>query len=470
MLVKAGSNNMSLYLYNSVSGEKEQFKPQGAIVSLYTCGLTVYDYGHIGNFRTFLFYDVLRRVLLANGFEVNHVQNVTDVGHLVGDGDEGEDKMEKGSSREGRTAWEIASYYTDAWMEDSDTLNIMKADSIPKATDHIPEQIALVQQLEKNGFTYEISDGIYFDTAKFEDYGKMAGLDFDGMQEGARVEANPEKKNPTDFALWKFSPTDAQRQMEWESPWGIGFPGWHLECSAMAMKYFGDTMDIHTGGIDHKPVHHTNEIAQSEAATGKPFANWWMHAEFLLVDGGKMSKSKGNFYTLQDIVEKGFSPIAYRYYMLGAHYRSKLNFTWKGMEAAQNALNRLVWTAAQWPEPESGCPEFEERFIDVLNDDLNTPEALSTLWAMVKSGHGEEKKAGTLYEMDKVLGLGLRDLVAEMRAKVDAAGDDLHMLLEERSDARDAKNWERSDEIRDQIAEAGFVVEDTEDGQILRPL
>lgn len=461
---------MALYLYNSVSGEKESFKPQGDVVSYYTCGLTVYDYGHIGNFRTFLFYDVLRRVLLANGFEVNHVQNITDVGHLVGDGDEGEDKMEKGSSREGRTAWEIASYYTDAWMEDSDMLNIMRAEIIPKATDHIPEQIALVEQLQEKGFAYEISDGIYFDTAKFEAYGAMAGLDFEGMQEGARVEVNKEKKNPTDFALWKFSPANEQRQMEWESPWGIGFPGWHIECSAMAMKYLGETLDIHAGGIDHVPVHHTNEIAQSEAATGKPFANWWVHGEFLLVDGGKMSKSKENFYTVQDIVDKGFSPIHYRYFVLGAHYRSKQNFTWTGMEAARNALNKLVWTAAQWPEASSGCAEFEERFIDVLNDDVNTPEALSTMWAMVKSGHPEEQKAGTLYEMDKVLGLGLRELVAEMRAKVDAAGDDLHMLLEERSDARDAKNWERSDEIRDQIAEAGFVVEDTEDGQILRPL
>lgn len=459
----------TLYLYNTATRSSEPFKPQTDTVSLYTCGLTVYDYGHIGNFRTFLYYDVVRRVLLANGYEVNHVQNITDVGHLVGDGDEGEDKMEKGSSREGRTAWEIASYYTDAWMEDSDSLNILRADTIPKATDHIPEQIALIERLEKNGHTYTISDGVYFDTSTFPDYGKMAGLDFEGMQEGARVEANPEKKNPTDFALWKFSPENEQRQMEWQSPWGLGFPGWHIECSAMAMKYLGNTMDIHMGGVDHKTVHHTNEIAQSEAATGMPFARWWMHADFLLVDGGKMSKSKENFYTLQDVVKKGFSPIAYRYYMLSAHYRSKLNFTWKGMEAAQNALNRLVWTAAQWPEASSGCVEYEERFLDVLNEDLNTPEALATMWAMVKSGHSEEHKAGTLYEMDKVFGFGLRELIADVRAKVDAAGDNLHALLNERATARTEKNWERSDEIRDQIAESGFVVEDTDEGQILRP-
>lgn len=467
-----------LYLYNSVTNQKELFEPrksgngQDQPISLYTCGLTVYDFGHIGNFRTFLFYDILRRVLLANGFEVTHVQNITDVGHLVGDGDEGQDKMEKGSVREGRTAWEIASYYTDAWIEDSDALNILRPDIVPKATDHIPEQIALVQKLEKEGYTYVISDGVYFDTSKFAAYGKMAGLDLDGLQEGARVEANPEKRNPSDFALWKFSPREeaGQRQMEWESPWGIGFPGWHLECSAMAMKYLGETLDIHTGGVDHKPVHHTNEIAQSEAVTGKPFARWWMHSEFLLVDGGKMSKSVGNFYTIQNIRERGFSPIAFRYFVLSAHYRSKLNFTWSALEASQKALNKLVWYAAHMGQPSGGCVEYEERFLDVINDDLNMPEALATVWAVVKSGHEDYAKLATLYEMDKVLGLGLHELVSELRAKLDAAGADMSALLAERDAARSEKNWERADAIRDQIAAAGFVVEDTEDGAVLRPL
>lgn len=460
-----------MQLFNTLTRTNEQFTPQqNDRVTLYTCGLTVYDFGHIGNFRTFLFYDVLRRALEANNYSVLHVMNITDVGHLVSDGDDGDDKLEKGAAREGKTAWEVASYYTEAYRHDRTLLNILPPSIEPKATEHIAEQIALIQTLETKGFTYAISDGVYFDTSKLADYGKLAQLDIEGLQAGARVEMNPEKRNTTDFALWKLSPQDGtRRDMEWESPWGIGFPGWHLECSAMAMKYCGETLDIHCGGIDHIPVHHTNEIAQSEAATQKPFANMWMHSEFLLVDGGKMSKSLGNFYTVADLIERGYNPLAFRYFTLGAHYRSKLNFTFKALDAAASALSSLVHHASQWNNPTTANQELLADFDAAINNDLNTAEALAVLWSIVKGTDDSGVKAATVAHIDRVLGLRILEQGQELRERIAAAGSDFASLLEMRADARAEKDWETSDRIRNEIQAAGFIVEDTPDGQILRP-
>ncbi|MFC1598028.1 cysteine--tRNA ligase [Patescibacteria group bacterium] len=460
-----------LALFNTLSRKKEEFVPRDKdTLSLYTCGPTVYDYAHIGNLRTFVFYDLLRRVLQENGYEVKHVMNVTDVGHLTDDADAGEDKMEKGAAREGKTAWEVAEFYESAFFADVKALNILPATMRPRATDHIKEQIKLVEALEAGGFTYETSDGVYFDTSKFADYGKMARLDVAGLEEGARVEKNPEKRNVTDFALWKFSPKGSKRAMEWESPWGVGFPGWHLECSAMAMKYLGDTVDIHAGGVDHIQVHHTNEIAQSEAATGKPFARYWLHGEFLLIDSGRMGKSEGNFITLEDVRAKGFDPLAYRYFLLGAHYRSKLNFTWKSLEAAQQTFSKLIYLVSQWDKPGTICSDCEEKFRNALNDDLNTPEALAIMWELVKSDKPSSAKAATLIEMDKILGLSIQKRATDLRAKINKAGKKLDTLLEQREEARTTKDYKKADKIRDKIQSKGFIVEDTDEGPILRPL
>ncbi len=459
-------------LHNTMSGQLESITPINAgVISLYTCGLTVYDYGHIGNFRTFLFYDILRRTLENANYTVNHVMNVTDVGHLVSDADDGQDKLEKGAAREGRTAWEIASYYIEAYHTDRARLNIL-APSVkePRATDYIPEQIALVEELERRGFTYAISDGIYFDTGKLDDYGKLAHLDIEGLQAGIRVELNPEKRNPTDFALWKFSPTNEQRQMEWKSPWGIGFPGWHLECSAMAMKLLGDTIDIHCGGIDHIPVHHTNEIAQSEAATGKPFSNLWLHAEFLLVDGGKMSKSKGNFYTIQDLMDRGYNPLAFRYLTLTAHYRSKMNFTMQSLDSAQSALNALIYRVSTLLGSMS-APDSESMnvFNAALDADLNTPIAVAELWNILKSGEPSDVKLATVLAMDSILGLDLVSQAEGLKHRMSEAGSNFAELLEERELARREKDWATADSIRDEITASGFAIEDTPDGPIVKP-
>ncbi len=459
-------------LQNTLSGELETLQPiREGRISLYTCGLTVYDYGHIGNFRTFIFYDVLRRTLEHAGYQVDHVMNVTDVGHLVSDADDGEDKLEKGAAREGRTAWEIASYYIEAYHTDRDRLNILPPSiKEPRATDYIPQQIALVEKLEAAGFTYTISDGVYFDTSRLADYGKLAHLDIEGLHAGARVEMNPEKKNITDFALWKFSPTDSKREMEWDSPWGVGFPGWHLECSAMAMDLLDETIDIHCGGIDHIPVHHTNEIAQSEAATGKEFARLWAHAEFLLVDGGKMSKSKGNFYTVQDLIDKGYNPLAFRYLVLTAHYRSKLNFTFQSLDAAQSALNTLIYLVSLMLD-EMTAPDTTtmESFTTALYTDLNTPIALSHLWKIVQSSEPSDVKLATVLSMDNVLGLQIVFQARQLQQQMKNAGNDFAQLLEEREHARQEKDWGRADAIRDEIAKKGFIVEDTKDGTIVRP-
>ncbi len=466
-----------LELYNTLTRSKDAFAPiDPPKVGLYTCGPTVYNYAHIGNLRTYVFEDVLKRVLVAAGFDVKHVMNVTDVGHLVSDADEGEDKMALGAKREGKTIGELADYYWQAFRCDMTRLNLLKPDIWCKATDHITEQIDMVKTLEDRGFTYVIGDGVYFDTSKLPDYGKLARLDIEGLQAGARVKMTEGKKNYTDFALWKISPTDAQRLMEWDSPWGVGFPGWHIECSAMAMKYLGERVDIHCGGIDHIAVHHTNEIAQAECAIGHQWVDWWIHGEFLTFPRGadgeaaKMSKSSGEFLTLDLLVEKGYDPLAYRYFLLGAHYRQQLAFTWDALDAAQNAFARLrrsvLDSRAGYTGDESPLESYIAEFNTAVMDDLNMPRALAAMWGAVKDDSATPGEIyATLLAMDHVLGFGF----ADMQEQALAIGDDeIDALVSERNAARSEKNFARADEIRDQLAEIGVEIMDSADGTTWR--
>ncbi|KKR04479.1 MAG: Cysteine-tRNA ligase [Candidatus Uhrbacteria bacterium GW2011_GWF2_39_13] len=449
-----------IHLYNTLTRQKEEFiSIHEGKVGIYSCGPTVYWFAHIGNMRSFLFADILRRTLELNGYEVKMVMNITDVGHLTGDLDDGEDKMLVAMRREGKTAEEIALFYTQAFMKDLAQLNIKPANIYPKATDHIPEQIQMVRQLEKNGFTYKTSDGIYFDTSKLSQYGRLSGQKSEEKKAGARVEMG-EKRNTTDFALWKFSPQNSSRDMEWDSPWGVGFPGWHLECSAMSMKYLDVPFDIHTGGVDHIAVHHENEIAQTQADEGVLEANVWMHSEFLTVNDGKMSKSLGNLYTVEDLQDKGFDPLVYRYFVLGAHYRSKLNFTFEGLEAAKNALYKLRETVREWNQPEDGSSELEEAFIKALNDDLNTPQALAIVWELVNAPLPSSIKAHSLLWMDKVLGLRLEEFIAQpVQIPLE-----IQELVNEREEARIQKDWAKSDVLRKEIEQRGYFIEDTQQG------
>ena len=454
---------MDIQLHNALTKKKEVFEPINQdLVGVYSCGPTVYSSLTIGNFRAFLFADTLVRSLRFNGLRVKWVMNITDVGHLVSDGDDGEDKMEKGSRLTGKTAWEIAEEYTNEFLLDMDRLNIVRPDVLPKATDHIKEQIALVQELEANGFTYKTSDGIYFDTSKLDNYGELAGQKLEEKEEGARVQVNAEKKNATDFALWKFSPEGEQRQMEWESPWGIGFPGWHAECTAMSMKELGDLYDIHTGGMDLKMVHHPNEIAQAQGSKGTTEARFWVHNEFLQVDGGKMGKSLGNAYTVQDLIDKGFNPVAFRYLTLTADYRTHLNFTWDSLTAASIALKKLRQTVREWETPAVGATEYEVRFLEAVNDDLDTPRAIALVWELVNdTGVETSAKAQTLKHWDEVLGLGLIDYIARPLV----VSDEVQKLVDARATARKIKDWEEGDRLRDEIAKLGYHVDDTPDGQ-----
>ena len=457
---------MPLKLYNSLTKRLETFTSlKDKEVSMYTCGPTVYNYAHLGNLRSYIFADILKRTLVYNGFKVKQVMNITDVGHLAGDADDGEDKMELAVLREKKTVWQIAKFYTDAFRRDLKKLNISEPKIWCKATDHINEQIELIKTLEAKGFTYHTSDGIYFDTSLVKDYGKLAQLDLEGLKEGARVKKHLEKKNPTDFALWKFSPTDKKRAMEWPSPWGVGFPGWHIECSAMSMKYLGETFDIHTGGIDHKPVHHTNEIAQSESATGKPLAKFWLHGEFVVLDKGlKMAKSKENFLTLSVLKDKGFNPLAYRYFTFGTHYRHQLTFSWQALEAAAKALSNLTVAVAEYDKPAIGCAEFEEKFLQAINDDLNMPRALAVVWELVKSGYPSAAKKKSLLKFDQILGLGLDKA---KKHKVTAPAD-VKELVTAREKARQSEDWATADRLRQEIRAAGFEIEDAAKGPVLR--
>jgi len=458
---------MKLHLYNSLTRSKVEFKPvQPGQVGLYTCGPTVYNFAHIGNLRTYIFEDILRRVLLYNGYRVKHVMNITDVGHLTGDRDMGEDKMEKGALREGRTAWEIAEFYTRAFKNDIENLNILPPDTWVKATDTIDEQIALVKTLEEKNYTYRTGDGVYFDTAKFKDYTKLSHQKLESLQEGARVEKNPEKRNPTDFALWKFSPEGVQRQMEWDSPWGVGFPGWHIECSAMSMKFLGGQLDIHCGGSDHIDVHHTNEIALSEAATGKKFFNYWMHGAFLIIAGGKkMAKSEGNFLTLENtFIKAGIHPLVYRFAAFQTHYRKPMEYSDESVQAARNGLshlqNQVRQIAGAGLESENRISaEHKNKFLGAVNDDLNMPRAMAAVQELLKSNAGDGQKYTTILDFDRVLGLDLD--------KLDQPEDlpsEVQKLVEERQRARDAKEWETSDRLRDEIQALGYMVQDTPQG------
>ena len=473
---------MVLKLYNTMTRGKDEFVPVEADkVGLYTCGPTVYNYAHIGNLRTYVFEDILKRVLVMCGYDVTHVMNVTDVGHLVSDADEGEDKMALGAKREGKTVWEIAEFYWQAFRSDLARLNIIEPDVWCKATDHIDEQIAQVRTLEENGFTYRTDDGIYFDTSKLSDYGKLARQDLSALKAGARVDMG-DKRNATDFSLWKFSPTDQQRLMEWDSPWGVGFPGWHIECSAMAMKYLGQRLDIHCGGIDHVAVHHTNEIAQAEAALGHTWCNWWMHGEFLVLpkadtgdddDGGdafaKMAKS-GEFLKLDLLAERGYDPLAYRYMCLNGHYRQQLVFTWEALAGAARAMGRLKRAAIdfrpRYAGTETPLENYLTEFNDAVTDDLNMPRALAAMWGAIKDARGSDGQIyATLLAMDPVLGFGFDEMQAERLA---ISEQQIHALLDERTAARDGKDYARADAIRDELADKGIEIMDSPTGTTWR--
>jgi cysteinyl-tRNA synthetase len=451
-------------IYNSLSREIENFKPlHEDFVTMYSCGPTVYFNAHIGNFRTYFLSDILNRALTFEGFKVHFVMNLTDVGHLtgdnVGDADTGEDRMEKSAAKEGKTAKEISDFYTKAFLKDYDKLNLKRPVKFAKATDYMDKQIHLVGLLEEKGYTYRTSDGIYFDTSKFTKYGQLSGLSVDNVKEGARVEANTEKKNPTDFALWKFSPTDVQRQQEWESPWGKGFPGWHLECSAMSLAELGETVDVHLGGEDLKMIHHQNEIAQSECATGKEFVKYWVHGAFLNIDGGKMSKSLNNLYTVSDLEEKGIDPLALRYFYMMAHYRTSLNFTWEAIQNASNSLKKLYDLIGSYkPEKDGKVSEkYLERFKEKIADDLNMPEALAVMWEMLKNSISESSKLATVVKMDEILGLRLDERIGyEIPQKI----TDLARM---RQEYRKNGIWDKADVLRRQIIDAGYILEDLPD-------
>ena len=497
-----------LYLYNTLSRKKEEFNviasrragtanPAHAndslrngkgLVGLYTCGPTVYNYAHIGNLRTYIFEDILKRVLLYNGYKVKHVMNITDVGHLTGDMDMGEDKLEAGAKREGKSAKEIADFYTEAFRSDLAKLNILQADiKWLKATETIKEQIEMVKILEKKGFTYKISDGIYFDTSKFKNYTKLSHLNLDTLKEGARVEKNDEKKNPTDFALWKFSFQPGQRQQEWPSPWGIGFPGWHLECSVMSMMGLKDQLDIHCGGIDHINVHHTNEIAQSEAATGKKFFNYWLHGAFLNIAGGKkMAKSKENFLTLENaFIKKGIDPLVFRFATLQTHYRKPMEYSEEAMKNAEEGLEHLFNQIRQLRITNYKLritninENYKKKFLKAVNDDLNMPQALEVVQALLKSELSNKIKFATVLDFDKILGLDLKevlefsvspspspedeeDWIEELKEKFSS---EIVELILKRKMARKEKNFKESDKLREEIEKLGYIVEDTKDGQ-----
>lgn len=453
-------------IYNTLTRKKEEFKPiQDNKVGLYSCGPTVYNYVHIGNLRTYLMSDLLVRVLRLNGFEVNQVMNITDVGHLTKEEtDSGDDKMEKAATREGKTPEEIADFYTEAFKADFEKLNIVNPNKYVKATDHIAEQIALIEKLFEKGFAYETESEVYFDTSKLSDYGKLAKLDIKGLEAGARVEVG-QKKNPTDFALWKKTVGEnANHIQRWPSPWGEGFPGWHIECSAMSTKYLGQPFDIHTGGIDHIPVHHTNEIAQSEAAEGKPLANYWVHGEFLVIgDNERMGKSLGNFLTLQSLIDSGIDPIAYRYWCLTVHYRQKLSYSEEALRGAGTALSRLRQIYQSLPGgAEQGVVEIEEKIKEALSDDLDAPKSLALIWEMVRNENlnkAEVKK--TLAWFSDLLALDL-----DKTESVEIT-DEAQKIIDEREEARKKSDWSKSDELRNKLEELGYTIKDTDTGPLI---
>lgn len=485
---------MTLRLHNTLTKQTDTFAPlSDDRVTLYTCGPTVYDRPHVGNWAAYIYWDILVRVLLDEGYRVERVMNITDVGHLVSDADDGEDKLEKGAKRDGKTAWEVAEYYAEDFMSGMEKLGLIPPEHIVKATDFIPQQLELVRILKEKGYTYQTTDGIYFDTAKFPAYADFAHLDLAAQKAGARVEDNPDKHQPWDFALWKFTPAELNRDMEWATPADLldlplskgqeimGFPGWHLECSAMAMSILGPTIDIHTGGIDHIPVHHTNEIAQSQAASGAPFAHYWLHNNHLKIDGGKISKSLGNGYTLQDLAERGYAPLDLRMFVLQSQFTNEGNFTFTNLDAAKNRFANWRHYAALRHQThdrldDDGIKQNTEQYLsvatsidtlkDALRDNLNTPLALKVVDEAFASLDGRSLESihrqglvDLLETIDELLGL-------QLMANTPDISDEHKRLIIERQRARDNKDWTRSDELREELSKAGVSVNDTPSGTI----
>ena len=462
-------------LYNTLTKQKSDFIPlNGNEVRIYSCGPTVYGYAHIGNFRAYTFVDNLRRTLEYNGYTLKHVMNITDVGHLESDADEGEDKMEKAAKKENKDPYEIAKFYTDAFFKDMGRLNIERPEIIAKATDHIEDMLEFAKEIVKNGYGYETSKGIYFDISKLDKYPVLSNRNIEDQIAGARVDVDPEKRNPYDFAIWIKAPEN--HIMKWDSPWGLSYPGWHLECSAMSRKYLGEVFDIHTGGVDHIPTHHENEIAQSKGAFGKIPAKVWMHVEFLQVDGGKMSKSLGNVYTLNQLQEKGIEPLAFKLFCYTAHYRTKLNFTFEGAMASQKALNRLRESYIKHKNSEEDIEEYKieeykEKFLEAINDDLNFPLAMSIIWEIARNEKQSNKIAELLLQFDRVLGLDLKnsEKYIENQKNIDLP-EEITELLEKRKQARNEKNWDLSDKLRDELNEKGYIVKDTKTGMTIEKI
>lgn len=456
---------MSLKIYNTLTRKKEEFKPiDKDEVRIYSCGPTVYYFAHIGNLRAYLFMDNLRRILKYNGYKLKHAMNITDVGHLVSDADEGEDKMLKASRRENKNPFEIADFYTKAFLEDMKKLNIDMPGIICRATEHIKIMEEYVKQIIKNGYAYETENTIYFDTSKLDKYGVLSNRNIEEQKAGARVELDSEKRNPSDFALWIKAPEN--HLMKWDTFWGECYPGWHLECSAMSEKYLGEVFDIHTGGMDHIPVHHENEIAQGKGYCGKIPAHYWMHVDFLQVNGGKMSKSLNNLYTLKDLEERGYLPEVYRMFNFSSHYKKPINFTFEAMDSAKVALNRLREGYKRHLEgkdevEESIVKEFEDRFLEAINDDLNMPQAMSVVWDLVKYEKKSTLLAKILLKFDNVLGLNI-----DKEEKIDLP-EEIMQIVEERKKARENKDWNKSDELRDKLVNLGYTVKDTPNGMIV---
>ncbi|MGI5846212.1 MAG: cysteine--tRNA ligase [Alphaproteobacteria bacterium] len=468
---------MQIKLYNTMSRKIEEFKPLvPGQVSFYSCGPTVYHYAHIGNLRQFVLADLLKRMFLSNGYKVKNVMNITDVGHLTSDNDDsGEDKMEKGAARENKSVWDIAKFYTDEFLRDINDLNILLPTYMPRATDYIAEQIELIQKLQDLGYTYEIAnDGIYYDTSKFEDYGALTGGSTDGNRAGARIEFNTEKKNISDFALWKFSPKDKQRAMEWDSPWGRGFPGWHIECSAMSMALLGPHFDIHTGGTDLSRIHHANEIAQSEPIAGKPWVNYWVHGEFLIEKlGTKMSKSSGEFLTLSVLKERGYDPMAYKYLLLMGHYQSQLMFSWESLDAAATGYKNLVKKIAviitdanKQMTKTTASDVWRGKMLSAVSDNLKTATVIVDFQEMLKDDNlSAAEKLGLIHFIDDLLGLQFIDRAEKLLAEeAEPIPAEVQKLADERATAKMAKNWELADKIRAQVENMGWLIQDSKEG------
>ncbi|MDF2880636.1 MAG: cysteinyl-tRNA synthetase [Clostridiaceae bacterium] len=463
---------LDFYVYNTLTRKKDKLVPyKEGKIGMYTCGPTVYNYAHIGNLRTYIFEDILKKSLIYNGFKVKHVMNITDVGHLQSDGDEGEDKMAMGAKRENKTPWEIARFYEEAFFEDCHKLNIEKPTVSCRATEHIDDMINLIKVLEEKGYTYVANGNVYFEIDKFKDYNKLANLSMEELEAGSRVEIDVHKKNPLDFVLWFTNSKFKNQIMQWDSPWGRGFPGWHLECSTMSIKYLGEVIDIHCGGVDHIPVHHTNEIAQSESYLGHKWVNYWLHGEFLVIDGGKMSKSSGDFLTLTKLMEEGFSSLDYRYFCLNSRYRKQLLFSFDSLKDAQNSLKKLKSKTLNILKENSQDDRFDSslvndyrtKFSNEISDDLNIANAITVLWEVIKDNKlTSREKLFIIQDFDKVLSL---DLLKEDKAEEENQDKDLiEKLIGERSEARINKQWARADEIRNKLNEMNIELLDTKEG------